>query len=234
MSIAPPPNLDPHSDAPLDEPSPAADSQPDSEASPDEGPPEPEKPPYIIEGARSGRARCKTCRKTIDKGALRIGVLVVGPYGPGHMWHHLRCAAGRLFDKVEEAYQAQAWQYAAEKVEVPSLDSLRALKEKSDERKATRKRPPYAERAPSARSTCKHCGEGIEQDAWRIVMGREVQFGNQVRTTPINVLPAHVAEVLAEPESATRVEEFAEALERNSGLSAQELDEVLAEIGALE
>ena len=30
-------------------------------------------PPYVIEGARSSRSKCKTCRRSIDKGALRIG-----------------------------------------------------------------------------------------------------------------------------------------------------------------
>ena len=34
---------------------------------------------YVIEGARSGRSRCKTCRRTIAKDALRIGVLIDGP-----------------------------------------------------------------------------------------------------------------------------------------------------------
>jgi len=73
---------------------------------------EQEKPPYVIEGARSSRARCKTCRKKIAKGGLRLGVLVVGPFGPGYMWHHLNCAAGRLYEKLEEAYRLEAWREA--------------------------------------------------------------------------------------------------------------------------
>ena len=214
---------------------PAMDDDPQQaeETSPEAEGEQEQQAPYIIEGARSSRARCKSCRKKIDKGILRLGVLVHGPYGPGYMWHHLRCAAARMFDKVEEAYQLEAWKEAAEEPEVPTLDSLRQLREKAAERKANRKRPPYAERAPSGRSSCKHCGETIEKGAWRVVLGREVQFGNQIRTAPINVLPGHVSEVLAEPDCATKAEDLFELLESNSGLEAAELAELLEEIGPL-
>ena len=79
--------------------------------------------PYVIEGARSSRSRCKTCRRTIDKGALRIGMLIEGPYGTGYLWHHLRCAARRQFDRVAEAYEAEAWKEAKEAPsKVPELE----------------------------------------------------------------------------------------------------------------
>ena len=71
-------------------------------------------PPYVIEGARSARSKCKTCRKKIDKDVLRIGILIEGPYGTGYMWHHLKCAARRMYDKVEEAYSMEAWKFAAQ------------------------------------------------------------------------------------------------------------------------
>ena len=36
-------------------------------------PPEEESlPPYVIEGARSSRSKCKTCRRKIDKDVLRL------------------------------------------------------------------------------------------------------------------------------------------------------------------
>ena len=69
-------------------------------------------PAYVIEGARSSRSRCKTCRRKIDKGGLRIGMLIEGPYGTGYLWHHLRCAARRRFEQVQEAYEAEAWKEA--------------------------------------------------------------------------------------------------------------------------
>ncbi|MDH3284344.1 MAG: PARP-type zinc finger-containing protein, partial [Acidobacteriota bacterium] len=83
-------------------------------------------PPYVIENARSGRSRCKTCRRTIDKGALRLGVLIEGPFGAGHMWHHLKCAARKMIDRVEEAYALEAWRQAKTPPEsVPDLEQLR-------------------------------------------------------------------------------------------------------------
>jgi len=207
---------------------------PESPTAAASAPEEEAKPIYVIEGARSARARCKSCRKKIAKGALRLGVLVVGPFGPGYMWHHLNCAAGRLYDKLEEAYRLEAWRAAAEKPNVPSLESLRAFKERAAERKANRKYPPYAEQAPSGRSSCKHCGESIEKGAWRVVLGREVQFGSQVRTTPINVLPAHVVEVLQEPDCTSNISDLQSGLKENSGLSTAELTEVLQAIGPLQ
>jgi len=205
---------------------------------PEPGPgeePEDATPPYLIESARSGRSKCKVCRKAIEKDTLRLGIRVVGPYGVGHLWHHLKCAARRLFDKVEEAYAVEAWTFAAEEPEdIPPLDSLRSLAEKAEKQRAEKKRPPYAERAPSGRAKCKWSEETIPKGAWRVVLGREVRFGAQVRTMPINVLPAHVAEALRAEDSATKAEGFFEALEQNSRLPEEELAEVVAEIGPLE
>lgn len=194
---------------------------------------EEQKPPYVIEAARSSRARCKTCRKKIAKAALRLGVLVVGPFGPGYMWHHLNCAAGRLYDKLEEAYRLEAWREAADPPDVPTLESLRHLQEKAAERRANRKYPPYVERAPSGRSSCKHCGQSIEKGAWRVVLGREVQFGSQVRTTPINVLPEHVGAVISETDCTSNANDLKSALADNSDVSPIELAEVLKAIGSL-
>jgi hypothetical protein len=46
-------------------------------------PEEQQLPPYIIEGARSGRSRCKTCRRNISKGGLRLGILWRALTAPG-------------------------------------------------------------------------------------------------------------------------------------------------------
>lgn len=211
--------------------------EPTAHPSPAEPEPEPELPPYVIEGARSGRSRCKSCRKTIDKDTLRFGVLVEGPYGLGHMWHHLNCAAKRMAAKVEEAYTMRAWE--AGKVpldasEVPDIAELRKLAEQADQKRKERRELPYAELAPTGRARCKHSGELIEKGAVRIVLGREVEFGNQKRTTPINVLPEYVAEELANPECGTPAEGFAEALRANSAeLDAQLLEAAIERIGAV-
>ncbi len=201
--------------------------------------PEPEveeaQPPFIIEGARSARARCKLCRKKIDKDVLRLGTLIEGPYGTGYIWEHLTCAARRSFNKVEEAYGQCAWELAKSPPEsVPPLSELAQLHQEAETKKAERKEIPYAEIAPSGRSRCKHSGEIIEKGSLRVVLGREVEFGNQVRTTPINVLPQHVAAALAEPDCATSVDEIEEGLRANSrDIDSETLDALMGQIGTL-
>jgi len=196
---------------------------------------EPELPPFIIEGARSGRSKCKTCRKAIPKDALRLGILVEGPYGVGHMWHHLECAAKRQFAKVEEAYGIEAWNNAkAVPEDLPSLEELSVLQQEAEKKKAEKKELPYTELAPSGRARCKHCDELIEKDAPRVVIGRAVEFGQQTRTSPINVHPACVPDALQAEDCATEVDGFEPALRTNSkGLDEVVIDSVLAEIGSL-
>ncbi len=191
--------------------------------------------PYVIEGARSSRSRCKTCRRKIDKGALRFGVLIEGPYGTGYMWHHLKCAARQQFDKVEEAYGLQAWNAAKDPPDkVPDLEKLKQAREDAEDRKRQRKEIPYAELAPSGRAKCKHCDETITKDSARVVLGRGVYFGTQVRTAPINVHPRCVAAELQADDCNTEDEGFTEALRANSAdLGADVIDRVLAEIGNL-
>lgn len=187
--------------------------------------------PYMIEPARSSRSKCKTCRRSIDKGKLRLGILVEGPYGTGYMWHHLTCAARRRFEDVEAAYEGRCW---AEEVEVPALEELAKLREKAEEAKKKRKELPYAERAPTGRSKCKHCNEPIAHDGWRVALGRGVEFGRQVRTSPINVHPTCVGAEIRADDCMTEIEGFADALEANStGLTAAEIEECLAAIGEL-
>jgi hypothetical protein len=199
--------------------------------------PEPELPAFVIEAARSGRAKCKSCRKAIPKDGLRLGVLVEGPYGVGHMWYHLTCAAKRLFDKVESAYEIEAWTLAKvplEASDVPPLAELETLREEAEKKKVEKKELPYTELAPSGRAKCKHCDELIEKDTPRVIIGREVEFGQQTRTTPINVHPACVADALHAEDCNTEAEGFEGALRANSkGLDAPVIDSVIAEVGSL-
>jgi len=193
-------------------------------------------PPYVIEGARSARSKCKTCRKKIDKDVLRIGILIEGPYGTGYMWHHLKCAARRQFERVEEAYELEAWKEAKTPPDnYPSLDELRKLREAAEEKKKNRKEIPYVEVAPSGRSKCKHCDELIEKDSLRVALGRDVEFGRQVRTAPINVHPRCVSAELMAEDCSTEMDGFADALRANStGVETEALNAVIAEIGPLD
>ena len=196
--------------------------------------PEEELPPYRIEAARSSRSRCRTCRRGIDKGKLRLGVLLEGPYGTGYLWHHLTCAARRRLDDVEAAYEQPAWEPDLAD-EIPSLDELRKLKEETDRRKAARHDPPYVERAPSGRAKCKHCEETIEKGAFRVVLLREVRFGSQVRGMPINVHPRCVGAELRAEDCLTETDGFEEALRANTPeLSEEDAVEVLGLVGELE
>jgi hypothetical protein len=198
----------------------------------DEPQPEESLPPHLIEGARSSRSKCKACRRKIDKGALRLGVLIEGPYGTGYLWHHLTCAARRRPDDVEQAYADEAWRFAKEPPQkVPPLEKLRALREAAERRREERKAIPYAESAPSGRARCKQCNELIAKDSMRVVLGREVEFGNQVRVGPINVHPACVAKALKAEDNATEAEGLAEALRVNSrGVPSERIESVIAEI----
>ncbi len=205
----------------------------------DSSPAEAPQPAYMIEGARSSRSKCKTCRKAIDKGTLRLGILVEGPFGTGYMWHHLRCAARSQFAKVEEAYEIEAWQFAKEEPEgIPDLEELRKLKEEADTKKKERKVIPYAEHAPSGRAKCKASGETIPKGALRVALGQEVEFGGQVRVSAFLVLPNRVAEALAQPDivAGREVEPFElmDHLRENSkSLSEEDFATLEAEIGDL-
>jgi hypothetical protein len=187
-------------------------------------------PPYKIEYARSNRSKCKVCKKTIDKGAVRIGIKIEGPFGEGFLWNHLACAAKRDFEQVEEAY---AGDYTVEGVERPPLEELRALADKAEQKRKEKLTAPYVERAPSGRSKCHFCGEFVEQGAFRVVVLRSVEFYGQMRSGPIKVHPACVAATLAQADSATEIEGFADAVRRNSPLAKTDVEAALVEIGEL-
>jgi hypothetical protein len=195
-----------------------------------------EQPPaYLIEAARSNRSKCKTCNRAIARGSLRLGIQIEGPFGAGYLWHHLRCAARRQLERVEEAYEAKAWEAAKEPPgQVPPIEELRRLREDSEQRRQERQELPYAERAPSGRSSCKHCNETIERDSFRVAIGREARFGRQVRIAPINVHPGCVKAALQAEDCATESAGFAQALRDNSRLEAAEVDAVLGQIGDVE
>jgi Poly(ADP-ribose) polymerase and DNA-Ligase Zn-finger region len=210
-------------DEPIPSPAPATEA------------PQEQLPPYVIEGARSSRAKCKTCRKKIDKDVLRVGVLIEGPYGVGYLWHHLTCAAKRRLDDVEEAYAAEAWKHAKVPPEsVPALVELRKLHEEAEEKRQSRQRIPYAELDPSGRAKCKECGELMEKGSLRVVLGREVEFGNQFRTMPIQVHPACVAVALEREDCSTEAAGFADAIGANSqGLDSDHIASVVQAVGEL-
>lgn len=184
--------------------------------------------PYLIEKARSSRSKCKTCRKAIDKGLLRLGVLIEGPFGTGYLWHHLECAARKQIGSVEEAYSGN---FAAAGVELPPIEELRKLAEETEKKKQEKQAVPFVERASTGRSKCVQCGEPIAQDAFRVALLRTVEFYGQVRAGPIKVHAECVGVALAQDNSATDREGFEDALRANSRMDKADLDAAVEAIG---
>jgi hypothetical protein len=193
-------------------------------------------PEYVIEGARSSRSRCKACRRPIQMGTLRIGIRIEGPFGTGYLWFHLKCAAKRQIDRVEEAYAMEAWKAAkVPPAEVPTIEELRTLVAQAEAEKKEQKKLPHVEIAPTSRSRCKHCQEPIAEGDARVALARAVTFGRQVRTTAITIHPRCVAAALRAEDNATEAETLREDLLENSApLTRERIEQVLAEIGDYE
>ncbi|CAM9136543.1 unnamed protein product [Ectocarpus fasciculatus] len=51
---------------------------------------------YVCEIAKTGRAMCRRCDEKITKGALKIGVVTEGSWGPSTQWHHLMCTVFKV------------------------------------------------------------------------------------------------------------------------------------------
>lgn len=133
----------------------------------------------VIEVAKSGRARCRTCREKIDKGSLRFGEEEFNTFsssgGTTYRWHHLECAArskGRKLKPVLEAYSGPVPERA-------KLDTILASGGKPRGRAF-----PYAEVSPSGRSSCLECDSKIPKDAVRIAVAREIDTGSFAATRP--------------------------------------------------
>jgi hypothetical protein len=126
-----------------------------------------------IEVAKTGRARCRTCRQPIEKGTLRFGEEQPSAFGEGMQWtwHHVLCAAKKKPKQLKDAL-------AKFDGEVPDRAEIDKLLEEGDKKASAF---PYAERAPTGRSKCQQCDTPIEKGALRIAIEREVEVGGMVR-----------------------------------------------------
>ena len=147
----------------------------------------------------------------------------------------LNCAARRQFDRVREAYEQEAWLNAKDAPnKLPGIETLELQQQKAEELRKKKKDIPYVEIDPSGRAKCKHCDETMEKGSVRVVLGRGVYFGNQVRVAPITVHPRCVVGELEKDDCETEAPGLIGALRANSG----EFDDALfsatvAEIGEL-
>src|SRR5215470_3320050 len=115
----------------------------------------------LIEEAKSGRASCRTCRKAIAKGELRLGVEVQTQFSdtPSMQWHHLLCSAGKLPAELKAAMD----EYPGD---IPNRDELdKAMEGAIKKGNAKPGGFPYVDRAPTGRAKCMQCDETIEKNS---------------------------------------------------------------------
>lgn len=179
---------------------------------------------HIVETAKSGRARCRTCGEGILKGDLRFGEEVPNGFsddgGTTHNWHHLQCAAKKKPSQLRGALES----YPGEIPNRQLIDHL--IAENEPKQKPTSF--PYAERAASARSHCGECHTLIAKGALRVALQRENE-GPSMMMPPTpryyhaacvrTVLPADLATSLAQIRTNSR------------GLTQDDLDELARALG---
>jgi poly [ADP-ribose] polymerase len=165
----------------------------------------------VIEAAKTGRARCRSCQKPIEKGALRFGEEQPSSFGEGMQmsWHHLVCAARKRPVPLREAL-------GAFQGEVPDRAEIDQILSQPPEKGAAF---PYAERAPTGRSKCQQCEQPIEKDTLRVAIEREVETGGMPRRGAGYLHPACAIENTGNPDLMT-------ALKQNSSLAQLDLEEL--------
>lgn len=178
----------------------------------------------LIEEAKSGRASCRTCRKPIAKGELRLGVETQTQFSdtPSMQWHHLPCAASKLPVELKAAL-------ADYPGEVPGRAELEAAMEQAGKKAAARPTGhPYADHAPTGRAKCMQCEQPIEKGSFRVAVERELEIGGSATRGTGYLHPGCVAANLENVGGS--LEELIEGLRANSRLTEAELDGVIADI----
>ncbi len=179
----------------------------------------------VIEEAKSGRASCRTCKKTIAKGELRLGVEQMTQFSdtPSMQWHHLLCAAGKMPGELRSGLAG----YEGEIPNRPELD--KAMTESIKSGKAKPGAFPYVDRAPTGRAKCMQCDETIEKDSFRVAVEREVDVSGFMRKSPGYMHPKCVKENL-ENVGGT-VEDLVAGIKINSLIDEATLATAITEIG---
>jgi poly(ADP-ribose) polymerase-like protein len=178
----------------------------------------------VIEEAKSGRASCRTCKKTIAKGELRLGVETQTQFSdtPSLQWHHVLCAATKLPDELKAALA----EYPGE---VPNRAELEAAMAEAAKKGAAKPAGfPYVDHAPTGRAKCMQCEEMIEKGSVRIVVEREVDTGSFVTRGAGYMHPKCVPENLENVGGS--VDDFVASLRTNSRIPQNELDAAIAQI----
>jgi len=178
----------------------------------------------VIEEAKSGRASCRTCKKPIPKGELRLGVETQTQFSdtPSLQWHHVLCAAAKLPAELKAALA----EYPGEVANRAALDAAMADAEKKGAAKPAGF--PYVDRAPTGRARCMVCEQPIEKASLRVAVERELEVGGNVTRGAGYLHPRCVAANLENVGGS--VDELIEGLRASSRLPEAELDGVIADI----
>ncbi|HEY1552531.1 MAG TPA: hypothetical protein VGG28_32105 [Kofleriaceae bacterium] len=179
----------------------------------------------VIEEAKSGRASCRTCKKPIGKGELRLGVEQMTQFSdtPSMQWHHLLCAAAKLPAELKASLDEFSGT-------VPNRGELD--KAMADALKKGNAKPagfPYIDRAPTGRAKCMQCEEPIAKDSFRVAVEREIDTGSMVARGAGYLHPKCVDANLENTGGSK--EELLTGIRANSRLAGNDLDAVIAEIG---
>lgn len=178
----------------------------------------------VIEEAKSGRASCRTCKKTIAKGELRFGVETVNQFSdtPSLQWHHILCAAQKLPVELKDAL-------ATYDGDVPNRAELdQAMDEAIKKGSAKPAGFPYVDRAPTGRAKCVQCGEPIEKASLRVAVEREIDTGAMVTRGARYMHPGCAAANLEAAGEST--EALIEGLRAHSRIPTDELEAVICTI----
>jgi len=178
----------------------------------------------VIEEAKSGRASCRSCKKAIPKGELRLGVEQMTQFSdtPSMQWHHLLCAAQKLPGELRSAL-------AGFDGDIPNRAELD--KAMTDAIKSGKAKPggfPYIDRAPTGRAKCMQCDETIAKDSWRVAVEREVDVGGFMRKSPGYLHPKCVGENLEN--GGGTIADLVAGVRTNSLIAEGDLDTVIGEI----
>jgi hypothetical protein len=180
----------------------------------------------VIEEAKSGRASCRTCKKPIAKGELRLGVEVSNQFSdtPSMAWHHLLCAAQKLPGELKEAMAAYAGPIPNKaEIETAMADTLKKGKGKPGGF-------PYIDKAPTGRAKCMQCEEPIAKDSFRVAVEREIDTGSMV-TRGAGYMHPKCAVPNLENTGGSK-EDLIEGIRANSRLAPEDLEAAIGEIEA--
>lgn len=180
----------------------------------------------VIEEAKSGRASCRTCKKPIAKGELRLGVEVTTQFSdtPSLAWHHLLCAAAKLPAELTAALA----EYGGPIANRDDID--RAIAEALQKGHGKPGGFPFADRAPTGRAKCMQCEQPIAKDSLRVAVEREIDTGAVVTRGAGYLHPGCAAANMGQ--TGGSVDDLVSGLRANSRLTAHDLDEVIAQIGS--